>query len=110
MQQRHPGQGGASAGETQCSPPGCYAYCAAGRDREAVALSALSILARPLWPAERAAPELRRSQQAIWLARLEQDHNNLRVALAWSPTTSVSELAAAERGLRLGIAASELWI
>lgn len=60
--------------------------------------------------AERAAPELRRAQQAIWLARLEQDHHNLRAALAWSPATSASERAAAEHGLRLGIAVSEYWI
>ena len=34
--------------------------------------------------AERAAPELRGPRQLEWLERLETEHDNLRVALAWS--------------------------
>jgi non-specific serine/threonine protein kinase len=60
--------------------------------------------------AERAAPEFRRAQQAIWLARLEQDHHNVRAALAWNQAAVAVEIAAAERGMRLGTAVSEFWI
>jgi predicted ATPase/class 3 adenylate cyclase len=34
--------------------------------------------------AQKAAPELRGAQQAEWLERLEQEHDNLRAALEWS--------------------------
>ena len=34
--------------------------------------------------AERAGPELRRGEQAIWLGRLETELDNLRAALSWS--------------------------
>jgi non-specific serine/threonine protein kinase len=50
--------------------------------------------------AERAEPELRRSQQVTWLNRLEDEMDNLRVALDWSIEGNV------EAGLRL---ASTLW-
>jgi predicted ATPase/DNA-binding CsgD family transcriptional regulator len=33
--------------------------------------------------AERAAPHLRRAEAAVWLDRLDADHDNLRAALAW---------------------------
>ncbi len=47
--------------------------------------------------AERAAPELTGREQALWLDRLEQEHDNLRAALEWS----LAEEAGAEPGLRL---------
>ncbi len=50
--------------------------------------------------AERAEPELRGSQQVTWLNRLEEEMDNLRVALDWSIEDNV------EAGLRL---ASTLW-
>lgn len=43
--------------------------------------------------AERAEPELRGSAQAIWLARLEADQDNLRTALAWSLDRGETEIA-----------------
>ena len=43
--------------------------------------------------AERAAPELRGPGQLEWLARLETEHDNLRVALAWGLETGDADLA-----------------
>jgi predicted ATPase/Tfp pilus assembly protein PilF len=54
--------------------------------------------------AEEAEPELRGPEQCVWLDRLEQEHDNLRVALAGSLNSE-----AAESGLRLSGALSEFW-
>jgi predicted ATPase/class 3 adenylate cyclase len=53
--------------------------------------------------AEEAEPELRGSQQAQWLRRLETEHDNLRAALSW---TLGQEPDATEPALRL---AGALW-
>ena len=43
--------------------------------------------------AERAAPELHGPGQLEWLARLETEHDNLRVALSWGIDAGDAELA-----------------
>jgi predicted ATPase/DNA-binding SARP family transcriptional activator len=43
--------------------------------------------------AERAEPELRGSQQGMWLERLELELDNLRVAIAWSLESRHTEIA-----------------
>ena len=55
--------------------------------------------------AEEAEPQLFGAQQAVWLQRLEEEHENLRAALDWS-------LAAvgAKEGLRLCGALQRFWI
>ena len=55
--------------------------------------------------AEEAVPYLAGSQQATWLDRLEQEHDNVRAALAWSHMRG-----AREAGLRLGSALWRFWI
>jgi non-specific serine/threonine protein kinase len=54
--------------------------------------------------AEQADPELRRTKQASWLDRLEQEHDNLRAALSWA-----RERAMAEEGQRLAASLSRFW-
>jgi len=54
--------------------------------------------------AEKAEPHLRNAQQAVWLARLEAEHDNLRAALRWSIEHKASEMA-----LRLGGALWYFW-
>ncbi|MGO9180988.1 MAG: ATP-binding protein [Candidatus Limnocylindrales bacterium] len=54
--------------------------------------------------AERAAPELTRSQQKSWLDRLGREYDNLRAAMTWS-----IEHGAAETGLRIGAALWRFW-
>jgi predicted ATPase/transcriptional regulator with XRE-family HTH domain len=54
--------------------------------------------------AERADPELTGPGQAVWLERLEAEHNNLRAALAW-----VIAAEEAESALRLAAALGRFW-
>ena len=44
--------------------------------------------------AEAAEPELHGSNQALWVARLEHEHNNLREALEWALQKGIDEKAA----------------
>ncbi len=62
--------------------------------------------------AEQAEPELHGSNQATWLARLEQEHDNLREALEWALEKVVDEQAAERReiGMRLSAALKEFWL
>jgi len=54
--------------------------------------------------AEQVEPHLRSAQQAVWLARLEEEHDNLRAALRWSLDHAEKEMA-----LRLGGALGYFW-
>jgi predicted ATPase/DNA-binding CsgD family transcriptional regulator len=54
--------------------------------------------------AEKAAPEMRGPNQRLWLARLAQEHPNLRAALDWA-----RETYSVECGLRLGSALRRFW-
>jgi tetratricopeptide (TPR) repeat protein len=62
--------------------------------------------------AEEAEPELAGPRQAMWLERLEQEHDNLRAALSWSLEQGVDEEAAYRRevAMRLGGALRQFWI
>lgn len=53
--------------------------------------------------AERAEPQLSRADQVRWLDLLEQEHDNLRAALAWALDHDV------ELGLRLAAALARFW-
>jgi non-specific serine/threonine protein kinase len=55
--------------------------------------------------AEVAEPQLRGPGQEQWLARLDVERDNLRVALQWA-----QERRAAEQGLRLATALSHFWL
>jgi non-specific serine/threonine protein kinase len=56
--------------------------------------------------AEAARPQLVESEQTKWLARLEQDHDNIRAALAWSTD---HHHGATEIALRLSAAQAKFW-
>jgi non-specific serine/threonine protein kinase len=57
--------------------------------------------------AERAEPAMKGPDHEEWWARLEADHDNLRVALDWSAAAGA---AGAERSLRLGGALARFWM
>jgi predicted ATPase/class 3 adenylate cyclase len=59
--------------------------------------------------AEQVEPELIGPQQAAWLERLEEDHDNLRAALRWVGETNNPDPDAAETGLRLAGALWRFW-
>lgn len=54
--------------------------------------------------AERAAPELIRPDQAVWLQRLDAEHDNFRAALRW-----LEQSGDADAGWRLGGALWRFW-
>ena len=54
--------------------------------------------------AEQAAPHVQGAAQALWLRRLETEHDNVRAALRW-----LAESGEAERGLSLGNALLWFW-
>ncbi|MDQ7848982.1 MAG: tetratricopeptide repeat protein, partial [Armatimonadota bacterium] len=54
--------------------------------------------------AQAAEPALAGPDQAVWLERLEREHDNFRVALAWS-----AEAGRAETGLTIAIALGRFW-
>jgi predicted ATPase/transcriptional regulator with XRE-family HTH domain len=54
--------------------------------------------------AERAEPELRGPEQGAWLARLEQEHDNLRAVFRWALDAGEQDIA-----LRLGGALGRFW-
>lgn len=64
--------------------------------------------------AEEAEPALFGSQQAMWLERLEREHDNLRAALWWllgqAQEDGQSARAAREMALRLGAAVRRFWM
>ena len=62
--------------------------------------------------AEQAEPELDDPTQAMWIARLEHEHDNLREALEWSLEKVIDEKAAERReiGLRLSAALKDFWM
>ncbi|HYF63669.1 MAG TPA: tetratricopeptide repeat protein, partial [Herpetosiphonaceae bacterium] len=59
--------------------------------------------------AEQAAPELQGAEQAAWLERLDQDHENLRAALGWA--FGAGQAAEARGlGIRIGAALWHFWL
>src|SRR3989440_7580229 len=62
--------------------------------------------------AEQAEPELDGPNQAMWVDRLEHEHDNLREALEWALEKVTDETAAERReiGMRLGAALKQFWL
>ncbi len=62
--------------------------------------------------AEEAEVEFGSSEQALWLQRLEQEHDNLRAALSWTLEQAADEevVYRREQALRLGRALHQFWI
>ncbi len=62
--------------------------------------------------AEQAEPELHGPNQAMWVARLEHEHDNLREALEWALEKVRDEQAAQRReiGMRLSAALKQFWL
>lgn len=62
--------------------------------------------------AEQARPEYGGAQQALWLDRLEREHDNLRAALQWSleHMAAREDETSATLALRLGIALRRFWL
>src|SRR5258708_35406653 len=59
--------------------------------------------------AEEAEPRLLGAEQAQWLDRLEQEHENLRAALGWMLDRAKTNTDQPERALRLCIALMDFW-
>lgn len=59
--------------------------------------------------AEKADMELTGPRQRVWLDRLEQEHDNLRAALAWARGYGDADRETRERGLRLAGALRQFW-
>lgn len=62
--------------------------------------------------AEQSEPALHGPDQAMWVARLEQEHDNLREALVWALEKVRDEQVVERReiGMRLGAALKEFWM
>lgn len=62
--------------------------------------------------AEQATPEYGGPRQALWLDRLEREHDNLRAALEWSleQAETKGDEASGSLALRLGIALRRFWL
>ncbi|MFL5626974.1 MAG: tetratricopeptide repeat protein, partial [Ktedonobacteraceae bacterium] len=58
---------------------------------------------------EEAEPQLLGAEEAQWLDRLEQEHENLRAALGWMLERAKLETGQAERALRLCAALTDFW-
>jgi predicted ATPase/class 3 adenylate cyclase len=61
---------------------------------------------------EQAEPEVHGPNQAMWVARLEHEHDNLREALEWALEQGRDEQAAERReiGMRLSAALRQFWL
>ncbi|MFZ6027179.1 MAG: helix-turn-helix domain-containing protein [Chloroflexota bacterium] len=59
-----------------------------------------------VWVDRDVVPHFHAQDQALWLDRLEAEHDNLRAALSWC----LKDSASAETGLRLGVHLWEFWL